>query len=179
MVESNGQDRLLYFDTDSIIFVKKPGDKVIPTGVFLGDLTNEIESYGKGAKIVKFVSGGPKNYGYEVLKTDGTINSIIKTKGISANASSVELITIKSMLKLVQMYIAKEHGAPLKVEQLRFESDKFTHIVQTTSIFKAYRVVSEKRMVVGNDTYPFGYDFAFNSKDCLNYFIDCLTEPIN
>ena len=34
-------ERVLYFDTDSIIFVTRPGDYVPPTGNYLGDFKNE------------------------------------------------------------------------------------------------------------------------------------------
>ena len=37
------QERVLYFDTDSIIYVSKPGEWEPPTGDYLGDLTDEID----------------------------------------------------------------------------------------------------------------------------------------
>ena len=55
------QERVLYFDTDSVIYSKQPGQTELPIGDFLGDLTNEVEH---GDHIVDFTSGGPKNYGY-------------------------------------------------------------------------------------------------------------------
>ena len=55
-------ERVLYFDTDSIIFVTRPGDYVPPTGNYLGDFKNEIsEGY-----IQEFVPAGPKNYAYRL-----------------------------------------------------------------------------------------------------------------
>ncbi|XP_032236055.2 uncharacterized protein LOC5510896 [Nematostella vectensis] len=55
------QERVLYFDTDSIIYSSKPGDWHPPRGDYLGDLTNDLD---EGEYITIFVSGGPKNYGY-------------------------------------------------------------------------------------------------------------------
>jgi hypothetical protein len=59
------QDRVLYFDTDSIIFVERPGCYNPPTGEFLGEWKNELKT---GDHIVTFVSAGPKNYAYITAK---------------------------------------------------------------------------------------------------------------
>ena len=48
--------RVLYFDTDSVIYVSKDGEWEPPTGSYLGELTDEPE----GGHITTFVSGGPK-----------------------------------------------------------------------------------------------------------------------
>ena len=53
--------RVLYFDTDSIIYVSKEGEWEPPTGSYLGELTDELD----GNHITTFVSGGPKNYSYK------------------------------------------------------------------------------------------------------------------
>ena len=46
---------LLYFDTDSIIFMDLPGQTSSPLGDYLGDFKNELDS---GDVIVEFCSGG-------------------------------------------------------------------------------------------------------------------------
>ena len=53
--------RVLYFDTDSVVFFNRDGEWEPPTGSYLGDLTDELD----GSHITTFTSGGPKNYGYE------------------------------------------------------------------------------------------------------------------
>ena len=58
-------DRVLYFDTDSIIYISRPNSYTPVLGNYLGDLTNELE---KGDYIEEFVSAGPKNYGYKTIK---------------------------------------------------------------------------------------------------------------
>jgi len=43
------QDRVLYFDTDSIIYLtnlKNPDHKMVQTGFSLGEMTNELKEYG-------------------------------------------------------------------------------------------------------------------------------------
>ena len=53
-------DRVLCYDTDSVIYKTKGGQEKLPLGEFLGQFTDEIE----GDVIVEFCSGGAKNYGY-------------------------------------------------------------------------------------------------------------------
>ena len=67
-IVKNGFDRLLYFDTDSILYIKRPNDSDVPTGDFLGDLTNEITSnYGSDSKAIRFVSACLKNHAFEII----------------------------------------------------------------------------------------------------------------
>ena len=54
--------KVLYYYTDSVIYVSRPGEYDPALGDYLGELTNEL---GHGEHIVEFVSGGPKNYAYK------------------------------------------------------------------------------------------------------------------
>ena len=69
------QERVLYYDTDSVIYVHQPGKPDPPLGNYLGDLTDEL---GDGDYITSFVSGGPKNYAYRTKrgKTETKIRGI-------------------------------------------------------------------------------------------------------
>ena len=53
------QEKVLNFDTDSIIYVDD-GTKHIETGDMLGDMTDELS----GKEITNFVSTGPKSYSF-------------------------------------------------------------------------------------------------------------------
>ncbi|XP_069107303.1 uncharacterized protein [Argopecten irradians] len=66
-------DRVLYSDTDSLIYVHKDGQYNPSLGDYLGDLTSELTCKELGCKdleclnhhyITEFISGGPKNYAY-------------------------------------------------------------------------------------------------------------------
>ena len=52
------QERALYYDTDSVIYVHKTGKPEPPLGNYLGELMDELN----GDYITTFISGGPKNY---------------------------------------------------------------------------------------------------------------------
>ena len=159
VVQSN-PDHLLYFDTDSVIFVEKKGENMLQTGNFLGELTDEIADYGEGAYIREFVSGGPKNYAYEVVKPDGSTSVVTKTKGIRTDGLVLQTLTLKKMIEFVELYIngvEDVERTTMRVKQHRFCVNPHTHEVFTADVFKIYRVVSEKRRIIGNRTLPFGY----------------------
>ena len=70
--------QVLYFDTDSVIYSRKPGQPNIPLGGHLGDMTNELKD---GDHIIKFRSAGPKNYGYKTAGGEVCCN----VRGFSLN----------------------------------------------------------------------------------------------
>ena len=53
------QQRVLYFDTDSVIYTTNPEQPCIPPGDYLGKMTNELVD---GDCIMEFTFAGPKNY---------------------------------------------------------------------------------------------------------------------
>ena len=77
------QDRVLYTDTDSVIFKTGEGQESLPTGRYLGQFTNETPR----DWIVEFVSGGAKNYGYLTHKG----NTECKVRGFSLNYETKQL----------------------------------------------------------------------------------------
>ena len=52
------QKRVVYMDTDSVIYTIGVGEEALPTGTYLGELTNELEDYGPKAYIDEFISAG-------------------------------------------------------------------------------------------------------------------------
>ena len=59
------QERVLYYDTDSVIYRSKPGEEKVSLGKFLRQFTDEI---GGGDYIHDFGAAGPKSYGYQASK---------------------------------------------------------------------------------------------------------------
>ena len=43
-------ERVLYYDTDSVIYVSKPGEMEAETGVYLGELTDELDGNSGGLR---------------------------------------------------------------------------------------------------------------------------------
>ena len=81
---------VLYYDTDSVIYVSPPGQYDPPLGDYLGELTDELDS---GEHIVEFVSGGPKNYAYKTNSKKETC----KVRGFTLNYTNSQLINFDSV----------------------------------------------------------------------------------
>ena len=81
-------ERVLYCDTDSVIYTVKPGETRLPLGQYLGELCSELgSSYEYGPKKIKeFFSGAPKNYG--LTFTIGP--PMFKAKGINTRRSDIQ-----------------------------------------------------------------------------------------
>ena len=66
------QQRVLYFDTDSVNYPTRPGQLRIPLGDNLGIMTNELDD---GDFITEFTSAGPKYYGYKTHSGQSLLQS--------------------------------------------------------------------------------------------------------
>ena len=71
------QEAVVYTDTDSIIYISEAGRPDPPLGVFLGELTDELD----GRYIIEYVATAPKCYAF--LLSDNT--TCCKIKGFSLN----------------------------------------------------------------------------------------------
>ena len=136
-IEQSQSQRILYCDTDSVIFKH---DEVKnwscpPVGDFLGEMTDEIEKdYGKDAKIISFSSGGPKNYGYIVEKKQAqhlVEFQTVKCKGINLSAAAAETLPYNRIKRHALEYttrcrqnLSTQNLRKDKVPQLRFRSDR-------------------------------------------------------
>ena len=145
--------RVLYYDTDSVIYVSREGEWEPQTGDFLGELTNELES---DNHIVTFVSGGPKNYAYKLARPDrnGYLTHC-KVRGITLNYRNQFLVNFDSMSHMVR------GEGPSKVQVFdpyKILRNKKTTQIETKEEKKFYQVVYTKRVRFENfDTVPYGY----------------------
>ena len=91
------KEQVLYFDTDSIIYVDD-GTRNVKTGDMLGDMTDEIS----GKRITNFVSTGPKK-SYSFKYGDNEQKSAIK--GFTVNHENSSILNHDSMSKIVKKQI--------------------------------------------------------------------------
>ena len=91
------QEQVLYYDTDSVIYVHEPGKPEPPLGDYLGDLTDELD----GDYITEFMSGGPKNYAY-VTNND---KRVMKVRGITLNYATLQKLNFEAMRNLIDLYV--------------------------------------------------------------------------
>ncbi|KAJ8916432.1 hypothetical protein NQ315_014645 [Exocentrus adspersus] len=79
-------------------YLEQLGDRVlegewdVPTGAFLGEMTNELDSYGPGSCITEFISSGLENYAHSFFSTKSQQEDVVcKVKGISLNYAASQL----------------------------------------------------------------------------------------
>ena len=92
------QDKVTYFDTNSIIFIDD-GTKSIKTGDMLGDLTDELS----GKTITNFVSTGSKSYSFKF----GDEEQKSAIKGFTLNYENGSTLNHDSMSKIIKKQIKK------------------------------------------------------------------------
>ena len=162
-IERSSQGRVLYYDTDSVIFVDKKhsGWNVPEIGDFLGDMTDEIaKDYGPESYIKKFACGGAKNYAY-VVKTPTSEKMVTKIKGLNITSGLKEELNFDVVRDYAMKYRNGDVDAFKTVDQLQFRTTN-KHQVFTSLFAKKYRAVLDKRIVLKKgflQTVPFGYDF--------------------
>ncbi|KAK5650119.1 hypothetical protein RI129_001148 [Pyrocoelia pectoralis] len=149
--------RVLYTDTDSIVYISRENEYEPEIGEYLGDMTDELECYGPGSYITEFVSGGPKNYAYLVYSpSKDTIFQVCKVKGICINHEVSKVVNFDTMKDMVV-----NGGQPQKIVYTTFERTE-DHNVFTDQREKVFRANMLKRKFVGQDSYPYGYKKLIN-----------------
>jgi DNA polymerase elongation subunit (family B) len=155
-IESIQKHSVLYYDTDSVLYVHKRLDSDVACGDYLGNLTDEIsKEYGPMAKCIAFASLGPKNYCYQVKDEQNNIRTVIKVKGISLTVKALELITFEQMVDMAIRYSNAEKKE-IRIPQMQFSTSKH-HQIFTRYFDKIFRAVSTKRCISANVTLPYGY----------------------
>lgn len=158
------QERVLYYDTDSVIYKLRPGKTEIPLGVFLGDYTDECE----GDPIVEFASGGAKNYGY--VTRGGKVEC--KVRGFSLNCINKKILNFQSL----RDNILKELDEPqisrremTMVDKNAFHRDQTNKRIRLIQREKKYGLVFDKRVIdrTTRKSYPFGYSRIRDEIDLL------------
>jgi hypothetical protein len=147
------EDRVLYYDTDSVFYISRDTDTDIDTGQFIGDMTDELEDFGPGSYITHFVRGGPKNYAYKVFcSAKGEERVVCKVKGICLNYEASKSINFNSIRDMV---LEKIDPIPIVSRNIRRTKE---HEVITREETKLYKPNSMKRKFLdGGISVPFGF----------------------
>ena len=140
--------RAMYCDTDSIIYTVRPGEKTLPLGDYLGQLTDEVP-YGV---IVKYVSAGPKNYALKI-ETKGGFETITKIRGITLNYNTGLHLGFDTVKQIIDH---PESCLSTKFRQIARDAREKRLMTRTQS--KDYKMVFDKRVIQEDyTTVPFGY----------------------
>ena len=145
-------DRVLYCDTDSIVFTTIPGQWEPPLGDYLGDLTNEEPNN----TITKFVTGGPKNYAYTLSKPNKKgQTSVCKVRGITLNFKNALEINFNTLKEMITCRSAARAVKVIDENKIVRNPDTCHIITKTES--KDYKIVFDKRVITKEYcTLPYG-----------------------
>ena len=159
------KERVLYFDTDSIIF-KTSGEKKPDLGEYLGDFKNELN---EGDTIIEFASGGPKNYGYQTRQG----KQECKVRGISLNSEGSKQLNFpilkQNVLDEIQRPLTGAHQTAVN-KPYHINRQAKDYLIYTEKQTKNYQLVYSKPVIDPETfmTYPYGYIAAFDDQDMDN-----------
>jgi hypothetical protein len=94
------QDKVLYCDTDSVIYIQPRNElALVETVDNFGAMTSELKP---AEHISEYVGAGPKNYGYKtVISMTGECKTVCKVRGLTLNYGTSQLVNfdrIKDMI---------------------------------------------------------------------------------
>ena len=145
------KERVLYYDTDSIVYLTQPDQPEPRLGNYIGDLTDELG----GDHITVFASGGPKNYGY-ITNGDKTD---IKVRGITLDCTARQKVNFESLRAMVFLRAKCGVTATVTVDiPFRITRNTKTKEIQSKRMKKEYKIVYNKRVIIDDyNTIPYGY----------------------
>lgn len=145
------QRRVLYWDTDSVIYTTKQGQWEPPTGDYLGELTDELTP---GDWITEFVCNGPKNYAYQTHQG----KRVCKVKGFSLNYANSQILNLESMRDAMFNRDDPTAGTYHTVNTSKICREKVHSELYCQEELKQYSAVYTKRVVQSDlSTLPYGY----------------------
>ena len=136
------QERVLHYDTDSVIYSWKPGQVDLLVGYFLGQFTDELG----GDPIVEFLSEGAKNYGY--LNRSGKTECNVR--GFSLNYAGLKKLNYQTMMEniLKELDDAQEQRRNIEIVMPNFfERNQTTKRIRFIERVKHYGPVFEKPVI--------------------------------
>ena len=153
------KERVLYMDTDSLIYTVKPGEYEPTLSTMLGGWTDEItEKYGSSVYITEYCGIAPKAYGIKLSNGE----TIIKIKGATLNLANCEKINF-DILKDFVTDIYNNGAVPLDLitidHVLNFVRNKVKSTIVNVPMTKKLSFVYDKRKKQSNSyvTYPYGF----------------------
>ena len=158
------EQQVLYYDTDSVVYKKRPGQPSITTGDFLGDMTDELE----GDVITEFVSGGAKNYGYQTR--GGKV--VCKVRGFTLNVRGSAILNFRTMKENILSEIDSPQDSCRNLNittPYYFKRDLEKKQIQVVPRVKQYGLVFDKRVidVATRSSHPYGYERIGDELDLL------------
>ncbi len=126
-------------------------------GSCLGEMTNELEVYGRGSYAKSFVGCGPKAYGLQIKNSAGENYTIVKVRGFNLNYAASQMLNFDRMKEMMTLFLCGKCSPTVAINYpaiVRTDG----HRVMTRNSIKQFKIVYTKRFVRANGTtVPFGY----------------------
>lgn len=160
-------DRLLYCDTDSIVYIETddPNEYRPKLGPNIGDLVSEVPP---NCEISEFICVGPKSYSIRYRHDDGSISEKSKLKGFVSTAETRSHLCFDNFKKMI-FGCDSETDALGGIDDYTIETKrkcinrkKYFNLV-TAEQTKRFGFTFDKRLVCSDfTTVPFGYEKRLN-----------------
>jgi len=153
--------RVLYHDTDSIIYTQMPGEYSPPLGDYLGDFTDELSCKEVGCSVVdcgghwieEFIGCGPKNYSFRL----NTGQITCRVRGFSLSYENSLRLNFDSMKEALFAWHRGDEALYETVSNVICRN-KTEATLYTEEVKKNYGVVYDKRIVKEDfTTVPYGF----------------------
>jgi hypothetical protein len=147
-------ERVLYHDTDSIVYIFDPRKYNIPESPVWGRWSVEDVDFKNGG-IREFVGVGPKSYG---IRADNGFN-FIKVKGLSLKRAHEGMLNFDVMKGLIMHFLETgDSSNSVSLPQFTFDY-KIGLGLTTVSFLKLFSFQPEnlKGDLIGDTLYPYGY----------------------
>jgi hypothetical protein len=145
-------ENILYFDTDSVMYIQKEG-QACPLEGLKGDNLGQFKDELEGKKMIDyFVATAPKSYGYKT--EDG--KKKFKIKGFTLNYENAKILNYDSMIASIdgkEVVLKNDHYIKRNTKTKEIESVKNEKIFRFCYDKRAIVKVSEDHI----DTLPYGY----------------------
>ena len=146
-------ERVLYHDTDSIVYEHRKDEMNVEIGYMLGDWENELDV---DDQIVSFVALGPKTYSYKTRKG----KSKLKCKGFTLNSANSTVVTHQTLIDLLPSTNSSDTDKFVAVSNREFNWNRKTGDYWTGLRNKTLRFTADKNELKMTDytTKPFGHE---------------------
>ena len=157
IVISTGCNRVLYCDTDSVVYIQPNDETVLGETVdCLGAMTSELKP---GLHMKEFVTDGPKSYAYRIVDpATGNRETVCKIRGITLHYSASQLDNFDVMKDMILRRDETEKFTVHSERMIKVKRAGWRIYIVTEPEDKMYRVSFFKRRRLGDNTsVPFGY----------------------
>ena len=156
------QEKAIYTDTDSVLYIQNDDEPpLIECGDKLVSMTNELQL---GECIDEFVSGGPKNYAYRVVKRTDTTNSpktLYKVRGITLNYTTSQLVNSDVIRDMILNRRPNEVVTVHTDKKIKRKRNEGRVQILSEPEDKIYRIsFFKRRRLHDNNSFPFSYLFC-------------------